>query len=85
MHNCFLRVLKDFEITKEEFLRATNLCSSNGGAYYDGKKIASGQKISVMCIQLNIPFDNVLAYLKQHLPSLNEVIIVKTTQLQQPN
>lgn len=67
MHNCFLRVLKDFEITKEDFLYATELCSSNGGAYYDGKKIASAQKISEMCIQLNIPFAKVLLYLGQKL------------------
>jgi hypothetical protein len=67
VHDCFLRVLKDFEISKEDFLHATELCSSNGGAYYDGKKHASAQKISVMCTQLNIPFDNVLSYLGQKL------------------
>jgi hypothetical protein len=67
MHMCFLRVLKDYEITREQFLAATELCSSNGGAYYDGKIYASAQKISVMCIQLNIPFDDVLSYLGKKL------------------
>jgi len=67
MFHCFLQVLKDFRITKDQFLCATNLCKSNGGAYYDGKKVPSAQKIAVMCIQLNIPFDNVLSYLGKQL------------------
>ena len=46
-------------MTKADFLEVTNLCKSNGGAYYDGKKIPSAQKIEVLCIQLNIPFSKV--------------------------
>lgn len=60
IHFAFLNILKhEYKMTKADFLEVTNLCKSNGGAYYDGKKIPSAQKIEVLCIQLNIPFSKV--------------------------
>ena len=70
IHLAFLTILKqECKITKADFLQHTNLCKSNGGAYYDGKKIPSPQKVEVLCHQLNISFAKVLSSLNPKLNS----------------
>jgi len=59
-HSRFLKaVKKKRKIGRDEFLKKIDICVTNGSCYYKGTKIAKPQKISVMCIQINIPLEEI--------------------------
>lgn len=62
IHLDFLEAVRKRNITKEKFLEKIGTCETNGCCYYKGTKFASIQKISVMCNQLGIPFEEVSPY-----------------------
>ena len=59
IHEDFLKALKKHKITREEFLKRTGYCSTNGSCYYKGTKILTPQTISDICILFEIPFSEV--------------------------
>ncbi len=73
MHMAFLDIIKiEHKMTKPQFLAITDLCKSNGGAYYDAKKIPSPQKIEDLCKKVNVPYKKVVELYAQRVLNLNQ-------------
>lgn len=62
IHEDFLQALKKRKISREEFLKKTGYCSTNGSCYYKGSKILTPQTISDICLVFDIPFSEVAPY-----------------------